>query len=74
MRSGHKLIYAILSGPEVQVCFIQREDILMKEVVKEKVCTEHKEVEVVEPSLFGNHGKLRKRSRSSNNVVSFNVF
>lgn len=56
MRSGHKQIYTILSGPEVQVCFMPREDMLKKEVMKERLHTRQKEMEVVEPSLFGAMG------------------
>lgn len=40
---------------------------LKKEVVKERLHTRQKEMEVVEPSFFGSHGK-QKYSRSSNNI------
>lgn len=47
---------------------------LKKEVVKERLHTRQKEMEVVEPSFFGSHGKQKKYSRPSNNISIIGFF
>lgn len=59
MRSGHKQIYATLSGPEVQVCFIPRKDNLMKEVVEKRLYTRQEEVEAGNPLSLEDRGSWR---------------